>query len=304
MGHVFGGRHSDEKVDVIRKYLTAYTTALKNKGFTLLYIDPFAGTGERTQREESMPLFEEDGDVVTMPGSASMALSIVPKFDVLVFIDAKAKHAKALEALKQQHPDRCIEIRRMDANHALQSIVREFQWRGPGVPGKGRRAVVFLDPYGMQVEWATLEAIKRTEAIDLWYLFPTHAVLRNAPRDGTKLDSHNEAALTRLFGTRERWQRILYPPKVLGADMFDEARVEQGKRTVTASDVEAAFREELVGLFTPGYVCEKPYRVIMRAKTGDYHAFSLFFAVANPDKKACEPAARIANAILNPKKRR
>jgi three-Cys-motif partner protein len=32
--------------------------------------------------------------------------------------------------------------------------------------------VLFLDPYGLQVEWATLEAVAATRAIDLWLLFP------------------------------------------------------------------------------------------------------------------------------------
>ena len=30
---------------------------------------------------------------------------------------------------------------------------------------------LFLDPYGMQVEWATIESIAHTQAIDLWLLF-------------------------------------------------------------------------------------------------------------------------------------
>lgn len=304
MGHVYGGKHSDQKVDLIRQYLQAYTTALKNQGFTLIYIDPFAGTGERTQNEGPMPLFEIENEVVSMPGSASMALSINPQFDVLVFIDTKASHVRALDALRAAHPNRNIEVRNMDANAALQAIVREFQWRGPGVPGRGRRGVVFLDPYGMQVEWKTLEAIRQTQAIDLWYLFPIHAVLRNAPRDGGKLDPSKEAALTRLFGTRERWQRILYPPQAAANDLFETSRREVGKRTVTASDVEAAFREELACLFDPGYVCEQPHRIYSKGNAGEYHAFSLFFAVANPEAKACELARRISNAVLKPAKRR
>jgi hypothetical protein len=32
--------------------------------------------------------------------------------------------------------------------------------------------VLFLDPYGMQVDWTTIEAIARTKAIDLRVLFP------------------------------------------------------------------------------------------------------------------------------------
>ncbi|WP_375494674.1 hypothetical protein [uncultured Nostoc sp.] len=37
---------------------------------------------------------------------------------------------------------------------------------------RSNRAVLFLDPFGMQIPWSTIEAIAHTEAIDLWYLFP------------------------------------------------------------------------------------------------------------------------------------
>ncbi|MEW6074198.1 MAG: hypothetical protein AB1726_16580 [Planctomycetota bacterium] len=37
---------------------------------------------------------------------------------------------------------------------------------------EARRKVLFLDPYGMQVEWVTIEAVAQTKAIDLWVLFP------------------------------------------------------------------------------------------------------------------------------------
>jgi three-Cys-motif partner protein len=40
---------------------------------------------------------------------------------------------------------------------------------------RSHRAVLFLDPYGMQVEWQTIEAIAKTAAIDLWLLFPKEA---------------------------------------------------------------------------------------------------------------------------------
>ncbi|MDE0205517.1 MAG: three-Cys-motif partner protein TcmP [Candidatus Tectomicrobia bacterium] len=39
----FGGPWTQEKLDILRRYLDAYTTALKNQPFTLTYIDAFAG---------------------------------------------------------------------------------------------------------------------------------------------------------------------------------------------------------------------------------------------------------------------
>ncbi len=42
----FGGPWTKEKLAILNKYLDAYTTALKNQPFHLIYIDAFAGTGE------------------------------------------------------------------------------------------------------------------------------------------------------------------------------------------------------------------------------------------------------------------
>ena len=41
-----GGKWTIDKLDILERYLDAYTTALKNQPFKLMYIDAFAGTGE------------------------------------------------------------------------------------------------------------------------------------------------------------------------------------------------------------------------------------------------------------------
>ena len=40
------------------------------------------------------------------------------------------------------------------------------------IPDYGGEVHLFLDPYGMQVEWETIRSIASTQAIDLWVLFP------------------------------------------------------------------------------------------------------------------------------------
>ena len=39
----FGGPWTQEKLDILRRYLDTYTTALKNQPFTLTYIDALPG---------------------------------------------------------------------------------------------------------------------------------------------------------------------------------------------------------------------------------------------------------------------
>jgi three-Cys-motif partner protein len=72
-----------------------------------------------------------------------------------------------------------------------------------------RRAVLFLDPYGMQVEWRTIEAIAATKAIDLWLLFPLGiGVNRLLTKSGDIPESWRNR-LNLLLGDGQLVQRIL-----------------------------------------------------------------------------------------------
>ena len=39
----FGSDWTSDKLQILRAYLDAYTTAMKNQPFTLIYVDAFAG---------------------------------------------------------------------------------------------------------------------------------------------------------------------------------------------------------------------------------------------------------------------
>jgi three-Cys-motif partner protein len=84
----------------------------------------------------------------------------------LHLIERDAERCRELEALKSDFPALAANIRveQGEANAEIQKIC-EKNWNA-------HRAVLFLDPYGMQVEWQTIEAIAKTKAIDLWLLFP------------------------------------------------------------------------------------------------------------------------------------
>lgn len=59
---LFGGSWTEKKLNILKKYLDSYNTALKNKPFKRVYIDAFAGTGYRQQKkiQNSEPdIFEE-----------------------------------------------------------------------------------------------------------------------------------------------------------------------------------------------------------------------------------------------------
>lgn len=222
--HRFGGDWTQTKLLVLKKYLAAYTTALKNTPFKKVYIDAFAGTpysypdtGRLSQQDTGELLFTdlpEDAQAIR-EGSATIALQVDPGFDEFIFVEKNPRHCVELEALKMSFPGRAndIIVRQGEANEEILRIC-DTSWRS-------RRAVMFLDPYGMQVEWRTVEAIANTRAIDLWLLFP-HAigVNRMLTSDG-KISDRWQRRLDLMFGTHA-WFDEFYSKRPK-ADLFEDA---------------------------------------------------------------------------------
>ena len=204
--HEFGSQDTDLKLSIVEQYLRQFSTALTGKFPELWYVDAFAGTGKRTVRVEARgsDLFDAavPEQVEHRRGSAQIALDIKPPFNRLVFVEKNPRYCAALHEMAAGHPDRKIDVIEGDANSELLRIIDHTNWRKV-------RAVMFLDPYGMEVEWTTLEAIARTEAIDLWYLFSLSGLYRQATRDAADIDPSKRSALNRMLGS-DRWQNEIY----------------------------------------------------------------------------------------------
>ncbi len=275
---------------MVSGYLKAFTTALQDKPspkkrFRLIYIDAFAGTGERTvklaARDANLLEPSTEAKIEARKGSARIAIETTPMFDRLVFMERKPKHVRALQALRSAFPDRNIDVFKGDANARIQKAAREGNW-------KGTRAVMFLDPYGMEVDWETLEAVRATEAIDVWYLVSLVGLYRQATRKRSKLDAEKRAAVTRMLGTSE-WENSWYAgatqPSLL--DFGDDV-----ERTPDLNKLEEFVTQRLRSLFP---LVLPPMRLF-----NDRGApmFSLYFLCSNPSPKARSVAGRIAGHIL------
>ena len=200
MTQEFGGIWTLKKLAVLKDYLKFYTTALKGK-FTLHYVDAFAGSGEFS------PAKNTDQDTLVpyqnMIGSVDTALSINPAFDQYHFNDIDPDFIKELERLKSEHPDKHIEIKAGDANTFVPNFCSQMQ--------SNDRAVLMLDPFSTQLDWATLIPVAESGKVDLWLLFPISVILRMTPKDGTKTKPEWKQTLDRLLGTND-WEKALYKP--------------------------------------------------------------------------------------------
>ncbi|MHB8283397.1 MAG: three-Cys-motif partner protein TcmP [Caulobacteraceae bacterium] len=251
--HEFGGVSTDLKLSMVEGYLGAFTKALRGKFKELWYIDAFAGTGERTVKikAEADGLWDSAERIERRRGSALIALQVDPSFDRVVFIEKKRSHCEALRHLKAEHekPGQQIDVFRGDANSMIVEFLKGRTWSGV-------RAVMFLDPYGLNLHWSTLEAIKATGAIDIWYLVSLEGLFRQASKDPKKLSSQKRHAITRMLGTGD-WEAEWYKaPASTGYSLLDHMGITESgdnsadqRRTATVSDMEDYVLKRLKTLF-------------------------------------------------------
>ena len=284
----FGGSHTEEKLRVLEQYLSAYQKVLKNRSFETVFFDAFAGTGE-IPIEEPGGLFEDVEDAQRfINGSARRALAIKPPFDRYVFVEKSKSKAALLETLKKDfsYLSARIHIQRADANAAILSFCRSTNW-------KHTRAVMFLDPFGNQVDWSTIKEIATTRAIDLWYLFPAHLGINRQISASGEFDAGKAASLDRVLGTSE-WRKQFIATKT-EQDLWGENQTTSFKQSSVDSVTRFMIRrmkEVFKGLVLDEW---------LPLGRGGSHWYSLLFACANPSTKATDIAGRVARAVMRRK---
>ena len=301
--HTFGGAWTTQKLEILQKYLAAYSTALAKQPFKKVYIDAFAGTGYRENsisKAKKKTGQETDGENADQPslldslagsessesvqgfldGSAIVALKSQPAFDEYIFIEQSPSRCKSLEMLKSEFPlaSKKIFVERADANTFIQALCKQ-NWNN-------RRGVLFLDPYGAQVNWATIEAISETKAIDLWVLFPLSGVNRMLTQSGD-IDPKWRLRLNEIFGTTG-WEQELYQ-RDEKPSLFEESEQRIIKATTTA--ISDYFLKRLQTCFP--FVAPKP-AVLYNSKLSPLFLFC--FAAGNPNGGPI--ALKIAKHIL------
>lgn len=291
---LFGGDWTERKLDALNQYLGAYAKALSKTSFRRIYMDAFAGTGYREHRAvsklELVDIFaESEEDLIQaepqqfLDGSARMALQVTPAFQQYVFVELDPERAAELVTLRQEFPVLAphIRIECGEANVTIQKICREWD-------KSAARGVLFLDPFGMQVEWATIQAVAETNCIDVWILFP-FAVNRLLTRYPQDIPAGWRKRLNALFGTVE-WERRFYKERTL-EDIFSGPETVV-KKSLTLRGLGAYYMERLEDVFP--VVAKNP---AILYNTRNSPLFQLFFAAGNAGRGG-DIALRIASHIL------
>ena len=287
---LFGGGWTEEKLERVQKYLVEYSKIMNKQSFRFAYMDAFAGTGYRTLKQEQNPsqyLFPElaaKDSQQFLDGSARIALQIRPQFTKYIFIEKDESRFAQLRQLKDDFPEvaTSIDLVNADCNTWLQDRCLNYNWRK-------NRAVLFLDPFGMQIEWRTIEAIAQTKAIDLWLLFPLGVAVNRILRKDGQIDQALKERLNRLFGT-EDWFDVFYQMKITHGLFGEEEKI---AKVADLDKMGQYFVERLKTVFSQGKVAENPLRL---TNSRNNPLYLLCFAAGNP--KGAPTAVRIAEHIL------
>jgi three-Cys-motif partner protein len=191
------GKWSLEKLELLRKYLAGYLTVLTNqtwcRGYE--YIDAFAGTGKPKTKEEQR----------YVDGSPRIALGLTPCFTQYHFIEQEDWRVARLDKLREEFPTHDITIYHGDCNKILrEQILPELSYSSK------KRAIAFIDPFGMQFEWETMEHLAETETVEVLLNFPVMAINRGVLRKHPEMISKtSRERLNRFWGTDD-WMVDLY----------------------------------------------------------------------------------------------
>ncbi|MBQ6751431.1 MAG: three-Cys-motif partner protein TcmP [Bacteroidaceae bacterium] len=288
----WGGQWTEDKLDAFEKYVNAYLTIMNSHRekyhWKLIYFDGFAGSGSRNDdssqavSELMLDLFKDEyideEELNTYKGAAERVLGIKQNgFDQYVFVDKNKNSSQQLKnQLEPFAQGRNLVFQTSDANEQVITLAKAMH------QNKNLASLILLDPFGMQVDWKSIELLKGTRT-DLWILIPTGVIVnRLLDRKGelTYIDK-----LTSFFGKDESFLKDYFYKKKTVDTLFGEKEIiEKVKKPI--EKIAELYIEQLNTIFD--HVTEKPLVLYNSRKTPIFH-----FACASNNSTAIKIASQI-----------
>lgn len=290
------GPWAKDKLDRLAKYLHAYTTIMKGRSWCqgFHYIDAFAGPGDHEIRQQKADKrheaqkaildvssygVEQDEQRQFLAGSPRVALDLEFPFTNYIFVEHSPERIKALEKLKTEYgTSRQIHVRQEDCAKYLRDKVAS----NPRLDWKTNRALVFLDPFGMQVGWQTVSDLAATKAIEIFLNFPVGmAIQRLLLRQPEKFTEAQRHRLDDYFGSPTWMDRLYKRSRTLFGDET------QDKINASGLALLNWYRDRLRTIFS------HVSKAALIRNTRGGHLYYLLLASHNPT------GVKIANEILS-----
>lgn len=163
----------------------------------------------------------------------------------MLFIDNDENNINALqEHLSQFNFSGKAFFHPWDANKALESFSKWMKAK------KGRKALALLDPFGMQINWSSIQALEGLD-IDLWILIPTGVIVnRLLRRDYVEEKGllHPER-LKSFFGLTEEEIKKAFYTEVKEESLFGEENVRSIKLADPIQRIAELYVQQLKKVF-------------------------------------------------------
>ncbi len=271
----FGGNWTEEKMEIVVSYAKAYLTIMEKQTWAkTMYFDGFAGSG----------IIETEESEDVKKGTALQILDIVEPspFDLYYFVELDEIHKAELdERIQENYFGRNAHVVNADCNEKLMRMSEFLK------ANKNFRALVFIDPYGMTVNWSSIEALKGL-GVDLWILVPTGIGISRLLKNDGNISEAWLSKLEKFLGiSQEEIKAHFYKTKEQNTLFGIETVVEKEKNTVNkAGDL---YKQRLNTIFK--FVSES---FVMKNSTNSimYH-----FMMATNNTTAL----KIANEVIKPK---
>jgi three-Cys-motif partner protein len=280
----FGGKWTDEKLQVLSEYLIGYLKILKKTNFDTWYIDGFAGTGMIEKKiDDPLPLFDqEDIQFITQyrKGSVTKALELENPFDHYLFIEKDPDCYGELQKTVSQYQNLKIETKCGDANNEITKWIDR-------VNHKSTRAVLFLDPYGMAVDWITMEKIAKSKIIDTWILFPLGSGVNRMLKNDGDIPLSWQNKLDKFFGSHD-WYDHFYKEPVQASFFSNNKKM----KVVNEEEIGYYFYKRLSSIF-----CKVASSCGNLQNEKGSNLFLFFFAASND--RGASPAINISSYLIN-----
>jgi three-Cys-motif partner protein len=275
----WGGNWTDIKNDIVVDYAKAYLMVMKDRRYwPLLYFDGFAGEGV---------VINDDAIDIDVRFSAALrilAINNPRSFDMYYLVDLNPNNAKKLEAqIKAKFANKNAYVVTDDCNKKLIDLANFLKTP----KGKDHKVLAFVDPYGMEVKWESIRALKSLP-IDLWILVPTGlGVNRLLKNDGNISESWLKK-LNVFLGIEESEIKKFFYKTVTTQTLFgDDTRIRKEENAIEKAG--ELYKKRLNEVFKK---VSNPF--LLKNSTGSvmYH---LYMASNN------STAQKIANSIIKPK---
>ncbi len=295
-GSHFGGEWTIQKLHIIEEYLKAYATVLKNQKIKKIYVDGFAGSGttelkhdnrknrdNNTYIQQSM-LDESNNSTSSKTVQGSALLSLKYDFDEYYFVELDQNRISDLKnAIKLQFPQKYSKVHFIagDSNVKILEIVSKITVYD--------RCLMFLDPYALELNWKTLEAISKCCVVDLWYLFPL-SLIRLIEKQ-RKISESNKHIVSSILGTEEWLDELFVKSEQI--NIFDEDNDDIYGRI----DYESIL-DYIKSRFATIFPYVSPETKILRNEEKNSPMFMLCFMMTNTSQRAQQLASTLVKSII------